>query len=255
MTVVSDIVAAAYREGNITPVGQQPSAAELIEGLDVLNRFVKSVYGLVLGENLVDWAVPYTQRTGTVDALPPYLPGGDRPLIIPANQYPAQNSRVVWDGSAQTVYFPQKPQDGARMAFVKASGAANQAGPGNLTLDGNGRTIEGANTYVSTGSVASRAWLYRADLADWKPLVTLLASDVMPFPEELDDVWIVSTAIRLAPRFGKQTSPETLLTQKRMMATLKTRYTQEMPVDGGGTELTATDQSYGPSWWMNDFQF
>lgn len=254
MTLVSDIITAAYREGNIIPVGATPSGAEQIEALGVLNRFIASVYGLVLGEYLTDWQVPDVQRTGGIAAYPPYLPGALRPLIVPNNAFPAKNSRIVWDGSVQTVYFPESPQDGARMAFVKASGAGSTATPGNLTFDGNGRTIEGANTYVSSG-VTSRGWIYRADLADWRALIALLYTDTIPFPPELDDLWIVDTAIRLAPRFGKQVAPETVLTHKRMMATLKTRYTQDVPIDGGGTELTGGDQSFGPSWWMNDFQF
>ena len=252
--LASDAITAAFREGNIIPVGATPNALEQAEGLSILNRFINSVYGLVLGEYLSDWQVPDIQRTGSIAAYPPYLPGALRPLIVPNNQFPAKNCRIVWDGSPQTVYFPETPIDGARMAFVQASGAGRTGAAGNLTLDGNGRTIEGANTYVSAG-VTSRAWIYRSDLADWRALTTMLLTDTIPFPMELDDLWIVATAIRLAPRYGKQTMPETALTQKRMMATLKTRYTQDAPIDGGGTELTGGDQSFGPSWWMNDFQF
>jgi hypothetical protein len=253
MTLASDIVTAAFREGNIIPVGRAPSGGEQVEGLQLLNRFMLSVYGLVLGEYLSDWQVPYVQRVGDVAAYPPYLPGGQRPLIVPNNQYPGQNSRIVWDGTEQTVYFPETPGDGARMAFVKASGAGASGPPGVLTLNGNGRTIEGSNIYVA--SSAARAWIYRADLAGWLAMVPLLLTDTVPFPEELDDVWIVSTFIRLAPRYGKAVSAETAMTQKRLMATLKTRYTQTEVIDGGGTELTGGTQSYGPQWWLSDFQF
>lgn len=245
MTNTTDIVTGAFREGNLTPIGVAPTAAELVEGLAALNRFVGSVYGLLLGEHLSDWEVPYNQRTGPgVEAYPPYLPGGRRPLVVLNNQYPQQNCRVVWDGSEQTVYFPEKPNDGARMAFARASGAA-AAGVGNLTLDGNGRRIEGADTYVSDGvTVTSRAWLYRADLADWLALTSIGITDEFPFPQDLDDLWITATAVRLAPRYGKQVSPATVATLQRMTTLLKTRYTQHEPVESGGSELRQGFQSF-----------
>lgn len=249
MTTVADIVTLAYREGNIIPVGTTPSAAEQVEGIGSFNRYLNSVYGFILGENLSDWQVPYNQRTGEgVDALPPFLPSGGTPLIVLNNQYPAANRRIVWDGSGQTVYFPQRPDDGARMSFVKSSGVG-AANVGVLTLDGNGRTIEGAATYTSNGvSVKSRAWLYRADTADWHALVSLAAGDEVPFPPEFDDLWITATAIRLAPRFGKTVSAETLSTNKRMAVTLKSHYTQYVVQDSGGDEIMSSYQSYNNTW-------
>lgn len=245
MTTAADIITAGFRENNLIPVGKQPTEAERIEGLQVLNRHLDAMFGYVVGESLADWPVPPVQRTGTVAANPPLFPGSNAPIVQLNPSYPPQNVRIVWDGSERTVYFPEKPNDGARMALVRASGAT-AANSGTLTLDGNGRTIEGANTY--TGGESGRRWFYRADLADWVALVPLGLNDQIPFPPEYDDYWICCLAVRLSPRYGKTIQTGTIDTLKRMKAQIQARYAQEAPGTAGGLTLYPSHQSYDQGW-------
>jgi len=245
MTAASELVKAGFRENNIIPVGKDPTTAEQTEGLGLLNRDLNSVYGFVVGENLTDWPIPAVQRTGSVAANPPLLPGSKQPLVSLNNSYPAANVRLVWDGSTRTVYFPESPEDGARMALVKASGAA-ASGTGTLTLDGNGRTIEGSNTY--TAGVSGSKWMYRADLADWKALADLALADDCPFPPELDDFWICGLAIRLAPRYGKEVASATVARFRHMKSEIQARYWQNAPATSGGELLQPGYQSYAQGW-------
>lgn len=247
MTTATDLITAGFRENNLVPVGKTPTAAEQVEGLQALNRYLNSAYGFVVGEGLVDWPVPAIQRTGNVAANPPLLPGSKSGLRAHDRAYPPQNARVVWDGSTQTVYFPETPDDGARMALVQASGAS-AGNSGTLTLDGNGRTIEGADTY--TGGVSGRKWFYRSDLADWRALVDLELTDDCPFPPEFDDFWICCIAIRLSPRYGKKVQEGTAVTFKRMKAMIQARYAQDAPGTSGGVRLQMGYQSFDNGWYF-----
>lgn len=247
MTTATELITAGFRESNLIPVGKTPTVAEQAEGLQVLNRYLDSAYGFVVGENLADWSVPAIQRTGSVAANAPLLPGSNPSSSRCQPAYPPANTRIVWDGSEQTVYFPERPHDGARMALVQSSGAS-ASGSGTLTLDGNGRTIEGAATY--TGGVSGRRWLYRGDLADWKALPVLALTDECPFPADLDDYWICCIAIRLAPRFGKTIQPATTATFSRMEQTLRARYAQESPGTSGGARLQTGHQSFDNGWYF-----
>jgi len=235
---------------NVIPVGMTPSVAQAAEGLKVLNRFLQSVFGFLMGEPLSDWHVPFDQRSGTVAADYPFLPGAQKPLTVANNAYPPPNRRIVWDGSTRTVYFPDKPSDGARMQLVKASGA--NATAGTLTLDGNGNFIEDAATTSPTGD-DTLSWLYRADLANWMALATLSGTDEMIFPEELDDLWPCAVAIRLSPRYGKALLAGTTETYKRMLDTLRTRYQQAGQEGSRGDELVPAAESYYGSGW-SDYQ-
>ena len=126
------------------------------------------------------------------------------------------------------------------------SGSNGVAGtPGaTLTLDGNGRTIEGVNTKAYTAPVATRQWLYRADLGDWQAVVDMTLTSECPFPSELDDLWICMLAMRLAPRYGKTTAPETARLGLTMLAKLKARYEQAGCTIYGSSNFPHSLQSY-----------
>jgi hypothetical protein len=181
MTTAAIIIQAAFREGNLIPVGKQPTATEQTEALDKLNRLARGILGYKMGENLCDWLVPGTQRTASVAANFPQSPfdSGVSSSVYP---YPPNNRRIVYGGKAQTVYFPQNPNPGSQMAVVQGSGAGNGGQAGDiLTLNGNGRTIEAANTKTFTFAVpafAPRRWFYRDDLADWVAVVDMLVPTI-----------------------------------------------------------------------------
>lgn len=264
MTTAKSIIQSAYREGNLIPAGTTPTAAEQAEALERLNRLVQGTYGFEMGENLADWQFPAPQRTAPIAANYPGLPfptdtaGDIWPLPIASDPtiaiypYPPVNTRVVFGGVAGTLFFPEAPLDGARMGLVQGSGAGDSGAPGAvLTLDGNGRTIQGSATKTFTDPVVAQSWLYRADLADWTLVADMAITDNMPFPSELDDLWICALAIRLGPRFNKPTMPETAAALKVAMTRFKARYRQAAVITYGSSDIPRSLQSYisGRWWW------
>jgi hypothetical protein len=257
-TPVATIVNDALRETNIVPIAAvgttKATTNEQTEALGRLNAFVKSVYGYEMGEELSDWLVPAPQRTAAVAANFPQLPyPQDQDNIFPSAvdpdidvwQYPPKNSRIVFGGTTTTAWFPERPDDGSRMALMQGSGAGDGGAPGAvLTLDGNGRTINGANTATFTDPVTPTAWLYRADLGDWQPVVDLTLVSNMAFPPETDDYFTLALAIRLAPRFGKQVSAETTAAFKRAESRFRAKYRQAGTTTFGATDIPRSLQSY-----------
>lgn len=253
MTTASTIVAAAYRELNVIPVGTSPTTSELTEGLAVLNGVLAATFGFLIGAPLREWPIPCLQRTGDVTREWPMLPGANATLLPKFTNYPPCGSRIVWDGSPQTVYLPDSPQDGARISVVQGSGA-DGAALGTLTVDGNGRHVEDADTYTfdaTTGTLVARDWFYRADLANWIRITPLALTDELPFPADLDDYSVCGTAIRVSGRFGKTVPPATAQRSQEMTRVLRTRYFQSGAQDGGGRLLRQTYQSYpNTTTWM-----
>jgi hypothetical protein len=261
MTTATSLIQSAYREGNLIAVGKQPTSAEQTEALLLLNNFVLGIFGYEMGENLQDWLAPSAQRTAPVPANYPQLPivslDDSLSLLLgtPGGTmwaYPPRNRRIVWGGVTATVYFPEAPMDGSRMAVVQGSGAGDSGAPGaKLTLDGNGRTIETTNTVQYTDPLAPRQWLYRADVANWLAVVTLGLNDQCPFPQDFDDFFICALAMRLAPRYSKITAAETQKTALDTLKRLKARYRQAGVTTYGGENIPGSAQSYlsGRPWW------
>lgn len=264
MTTATELIQSAFREGNLIPIATQPTANELAEALPRLNSYIRGVFGQEMGEELSDWEVPQPQRTAPVAANFPQLPYPQSSDILILSSpsagdalqdiylYPPKNSRIVFGSVAATVYFPESPNDGSRMALVQGSGAGDGGVPGaTLTLDGNGRTIEAADTQSYAAPVTARQWLYRADLGDWVAVTTLAADDTCPFPIEFDDLWITALAIRLCPRYGKSATPETQAAFTQAMKHLKTRYRQAGTTTFGSDQFPRSSQSYiSGNWWM-----
>src|SRR5580698_10572835 len=99
MTTATNLIQAAYREGNLIAVGKQPTTNELAEALVRLNAFVKGIFGYEMGENLSDWLFPAPQRTGIVPTTFPQLPVPEYygPLYSQfLAPYPPRNTRIVW---------------------------------------------------------------------------------------------------------------------------------------------------------------
>lgn len=270
MTTAASLIQSAFREGNLIPVGKQPTTDEQTEALERLNRFVQGVYGQELGENLVDWLVPAPQRTSGVAANWPQAPyptdagGGlygspyasDPTLNI--WPYPPKNSRIVWGLTDQTVYFPERPDPGSRMAVLDGSGAGDNGQDGDtLILDGNSRLIEDpadntTKAQVSlTSPIASPGyqWLFRDDLGAWMLVQDMALTDDCPFPSEFDDFWICALAMRLAPRYGKTTAPETNQTAVKMLMKIKARYRQSQVTTYGSQDFPRSLQSYISGRW------
>lgn len=262
-TLASVIIQSAHRENNLIAAGASPSTAESTEALALLNSFVFGTFGFGMGEELTDWLAPGLQRTASVAANFPQLPyplGLDGALLaLPSNAslsvqmfpYPPKNSRIVFGGVTTTVWFPEQPLDGSRMALVQGSGAGDSGAAGQtITLDGNGRTIEASNTKTYVDPVAARQWLYRADLGDWVAVVPFVATDPMPFPTELDDLWITALNIRLSPRYGKAVTAETAATFKNMFKIFKARYRQAGTTTYNSQDIPRALESYISGRWF-----
>ena len=251
MTLVADLVQQAYREGNLIPVGVAPTTDELTEGLARLNSLIASYFGVGIGEQLTDWLAPNPQRTASVAANYPQIPlAQDLPSTV--YLYPPKNSRVLWNGTALTLYFPEAPNDGSRMAVAQVSGSLDNTIT--LTLNGNGRMIDSASTAAVLNTGVAKQWFYRADTGNWLTLAALALTDTMPFPVALDDLWALLLAMRLAGRYGKTLSQETVNSLKHMQLAGRALYAQAQDTVYGGRDIPNSFQSYRPGvsnfgWW------
>lgn len=260
MTTARKLITDAFREGNLIPIGTVPTDKEFAEALVRLNRYIGGVYGQELGENLLDWVSPAPQRTAPVAANYPQLPyptstdisilsfpqSSDASLNV--TPFPPKNSRIVWGGVTMTVWFPEAPDPGTRMAVVAGSGAGDGGSPtAVLTLDGNGRLINDGPQVQISAPLSPQQWLYRDDIAKWVTVADLELDDECPFPEEFDDLWVVMLFLRLAPRYGKTTAPETQMTAAKMLTKLKAKYRQSQDTVYKSYDYPRSAQSYLPA--------
>lgn len=250
MTVAQDVIRRGFREDNLIPIGRSPTIEELAEGLDLLNAFILSVYGSELGENMADWVAPQPQRTAPVAANYPQYPLADDDTNGRVYPYPPSNSRVVWSGEEMTVYMPENPRPGARLAVVQGSGARNPQPVGSvLTLNGNGRRIESAPGVVGDAlamlnPIDPKSWFYRADTGVWCVVQKLALTDPIPFPEDVDDFWICALSIRLAPRYSKTVNPATSARAQAMLGKIKREFRQVTPTTYGSDNFPTALESF-----------
>jgi hypothetical protein len=129
---------------------------------------------------------------------------------------------------AKTVYLTPYPQDGSRMGIADPFGRL-AAFP--ITLDANGRTIEGAATKVLNTNGLFQEWFYRADLGQWVKLTTLTAADQNPFPDDFDNFFITLLALRLNPRYGRVMDDQSTMIFKSEKQKFVARYLQSQPLE------------------------
>lgn len=213
MTLVSDILLQAYRESNLVPISTPTLSTEQeTEALARLNAIVASVLGWEAGAILQQWPVG---RQGYKD------PDTLNPDIW---QDVPQNSILVLNlDQPETVYLPDKPSDGAR---IQVQDLAGNLSTNPLTIDANGRLIEGARSLVLNTDSLNKTWIYRADLGNWTVVSALASTDEMPFPPDFDDMFIILLAIRLNPRYGRELDPQSQLMLRRAQQSFMARYTQ-----------------------------
>lgn len=224
MTTARDIVVGAFREGNLVPVGSEPTEAEIGEGLSRFNNLLVSFFGVEIGESLSDWEFPNTHR-GRLYTPETYSPGDlhhhRADSVSPT--CPNPNTRILVLG-AGTVNLPEKPTDGARMAVAVLA-------PVEVTFDAGNRMIEGVPALtLPPEQGVQREWFYRADLGDWIRIQPLGEDDESPLPAIFDDFLIAGLAIRLAPRYSNQPGVATVATFSRMKAVAAARYRQRTAV-------------------------
>lgn len=203
--LASEAIDRAYREINRTAVGQSPTTAQQTEALALLNSVLLAAVGFEAGEELSDITI-----------------GGQYDQATLAGTYIPVNARLVVNlTGARTFYLHPRPHDGQRVAIADAG--ANLA-TYNLTLNGNGRSIEGGTTAVLAANSLARQWLYRADLGDWKRITSLEAADTVPFPTEFDDYFVILLAMRISPRHGRELATSSAMWFEAVKAQFEARY-------------------------------
>lgn len=205
MTQVIDIITQALRETNLIAINANPTPSETTEGLDRLQAVILSVLGNECGYIMEDWDLENTAVTKPSGYVIPSLAG----YVV------APQSRLIANlTSTLSVSLDPMPQDGQRFSVVDAK---NNLASAALTLQGNGRLIEGATSKVVNTNGFSGQWLYRADKANWVSIEPLATDDEMPFPPDFDDYFIIMLAMRINPRYGRELTAESQarLTQQR----------------------------------------
>src|SRR4051812_40088079 len=127
MALLSDIIFAAYRESNLISINADPTDNETAEALDRLNALILATLGNECGGELADINIRgQFDQSSLVD------------------QFIPENVRLVLNLTSNLSFdlHPQ-PYDGQRFAVVDGD---NSVGAYTITLDANGRKIEGAAT-------------------------------------------------------------------------------------------------------------
>lgn len=219
MTLISSLIADAYREANIIPLGRVPNDNQVTEALRLYNANVRSIYGGDAGEGLEDWPLGTYGREA----------GYTLPYTSDVVAHPAINLRLVANNTeAKTLYLTPHPQDGARMAIADPFG---RLATYPVTLDANGRIIEGNPTLVLNTAGMFQEWFYRADLGQWVKISSLLSTDQNPFPDDFDTFFTIGLALRLNPRNGREMDPQTATVYKSERRQFVARYLQSRPLE------------------------
>lgn len=232
MTTISSIIQQALRESNVIALGAEPKPAQSIEGLTKLQSLVSSIFGNEIGEDFVPWPLGNFGRSADSK-----FPWGERELRYP----PINSALVAVNEAAMLVYLPTNPSDGARFQIVDP---LSRLATVPVTLDANGRAIEGAQTVVLNVNGTNRSWLFRADLASWVRITDLDADGDLPFPREFDDYFVIKLAMRLNPGYGRSLDEQSVARLKEMKRQITARYVQSSPLEINTDISYATYQSY-----------
>lgn len=222
----SQIIEDAYRESNLIPVGGVPTSNENTEALRRLNALINWLISTACGELIYDWQIPPAATAPLIGQIRnPRDPYGQDSLTT-TYPYPPINRRLLTQiTQATTVYMPQYPNDGTRIALADTGSDGST-----LTLDGNGRKIEDAATVsLDPMTVGQREWFYRADLANWVRVTDLSISDAQPFPSKYDDFLVMLLAFRISPRYAAEVAEPTAAMMRKSMASFKAQYKQYTP--------------------------
>lgn len=205
MTLASDIIGKAYRKTNLISLGTSPNANQISEALDILNGLILFTLGNEAGDPLLD--LNY---------------GGDYDQSNVIDQWIPDNVRLVLNLSAATeIDLDPEPYDGQRFSIVDVAGNLSTY---NLTINGNGRNIEGASSLVVNTDDTVKQWLYRADTGNWVVLEELIESDPLPFPEEFDQYFVLMLAAQLNPTYGQTLALEHQDLLRSLRGRLRARY-------------------------------
>lgn len=215
MTTISTIIHDAYRRSNLIAQTATPSSAQETEALRLLNRFIESLIGNELGNDLNEISLGKNNVDDT-DYVTFFEDTG--------YDFVPSNTRIVANlEAATTLNLDPEPEDGQRFAIVDASDNLDTY---NITVNGNGRKIEDATSATLSTAGLSREWFYRADQSNWVRVNDLITTDDSPFPTRFDDLLISGLAMILAGPMGNALHPSTEGIYWRMRSLFKARYSQ-----------------------------
>ena len=219
MTLVSEIINDAYRQSNLIAIGVSATTLQETEALRYLNRIVKGVFGMEVGDRLTAFPIGANNRTN-----PPGYPWwGDG--VPDSSWFVPKNTRLALNLTADTdVYLHPAPSNGTRFAY---SDQSNNLATNSLTIHGNGAMIDGATSVTVNTNGADAEYFYREDLGEWKRYATLTLFDTFPFPEELDDFFILSLAFRLNPAYERAFDEQSLVHYRRQKSMIASLYKQD----------------------------
>ena len=121
MTMISTLIQSAYREGNLLPAGQTPTANEETEAVAEYNSIVTNLLQFLRSTSLLDVQI----------------------LAAVANPYNAsKHTRIVQQNVSDTINFPAPADDGARMALIQGTSYVTAT----FTGTGSGTTLTAAST-------------------------------------------------------------------------------------------------------------
>lgn len=247
MTTVSQIITDAFRQSNLLALGVSPTTLQQEEALRYVNRLVKSVFGNEAGDPLNAFPIGRDNIE-----RPSGYPWWDN---VPSNDwFVPKNIRVIFnlESALGDLYLHPDPDDGSRFAAIDSS---DTLATYPVTVHGNGRQIEGAQSILLDTNGIDQEWFYRADLANWQKTFPLVESDTFPFPEEFDDFFISMLAMRLNPSYGSQMDPQSQQILQRSRSQLRARYTQDIPVRSElalirPSKLAADRDQWGSTYWL-----
>lgn len=219
MTTALAIITQALRESNLIAITATPTTDQVAEGQSKLNQLIASVFGFEVGIQIKDWPVGTT--TGTSEVSPNWTSA--------RWTTPPQNVRLLISATTpQTISLPPYPDNGARIDLVDLTGNL-VTNP--VTLDANGKLIEGVGALIVNINNAALQWMYRADLGQWLRVSIIAAdTDIMPFPIQFDSFFETRLAMRLNPRYGRAADQQTVDTLNRAEAHLRATYRQTRAV-------------------------
>lgn len=216
LTLASDIITRAHRESNLIPLVGAPNANQTAEALPLLNEQLLAALGFEAGTDLGELNI-----------------GGQFDQSSYCSQWVPANARLVLNlAGATTLKLHPQPYEGQRLAIADA---ANNLAANPLTLDANGRRIEGNATVVLNASGDARQWIYRGDTATWTKISALLATDAMPLPQEFDSFFTTRLAMRINPRYGQELSDLTVKELTTIEGKLRARYRKPRPLQDSGS--------------------
>lgn len=231
MTTVSQLITDAYQYNNIVALSVIPNAAEQAKALRYLNRIFRSVFGNELGDVLNSWTLSDT---------------GIKPSVADSHSLkyyspfkPDLNTRVVANvTSSVTLTLPTYPTSGARFALQDAS---KNLATYPLTVNANGRLIEGAATVTVSTNGANLEWFFRDDIGTWVKVSDLALTDDFPLPVEFEEYFIMMLAMRLGASEDIDLNNQLVFVLKDVTKKFKARYRQttEMGLDAGIINLTS----------------